>query len=283
MVDAVAHVIEGAVVEEILDLLAVHMGGGAELQAWVFHYVALKHVGHVVVKLAIERGNVHADDGAVKLLTPMGHLVGHELEIGHRTRVVKLQGIGVEADKLDASGYEAEVGVAKHLAKGLFARSDAVMIAQQGYVGYTQTVHDVALPQKLVGYAKVAHVAAMNHKIHVIALIQVADEVARGVIPTLRIAHRDEANRGLALAVGLNAGDVGGVDIGLSADAHVVGVVINHIAPLDQPERGQQAEGREQTVNKSLHTVSYDWQKIVGKNREKWAICQTEGDNSMTE
>ena len=130
------------------------------------------------------------------------------------------------------------------------------MIAQQGHVGYTQTVHDVALPQKLVGYTKVAHVAAMNHEIHVVTLIEVADEVARGVIPALRITHRDEANRGLSLAVGLNPDYVGGVDIGLAADAHVVGVVINHIATLNQPEQGQQAEGREQMVNQSLHTVS---------------------------
>ena len=47
-------------------------------------------------------------------------------------------------------------------------RRSACLLYTSGYVGHMELVHDVALPQKLVRHAEVAHVTAVDNEVDVI-------------------------------------------------------------------------------------------------------------------
>ena len=206
-------------------------------------------MGHVVVELVAVGANVHAEDGAVELVGAVGQLRLDELEVGHRLRIVVFDGIGVEADELHPSGNEGEVGIAEHLAVGFFAGAQTVVIAQQDDVRHVELVQNVALPQKFVGEAEVARVAAMNHEVDVVAAVEVLHEVFGFVVPSLRVAHDGNAQRGLVPAIGFNQGNVMVVDIGFSADADVVGVVVDELAAAQSQQQAGHTDGLE-----GLHT-----------------------------
>ena len=104
------------------------------------------------------------------------------------------------------------------------------MVAYQGYVGHTELVHDVALPQKLVRHAEVAHVTAVDNEVDVIALVYLSHEVQRFVVPALRVAHGHELNRCLVLAFLLYLRNIMGVYIGLAVDAYIIRMIVYHVA-----------------------------------------------------
>jgi len=103
------------------------------------------------------------------------------------------------------------------------------MVAYQGYVGHTELVHDVALPQKLVRHAEVAHVTAVDNEVDVIALVHLSYEIQCFVIPALRVAHGYEFNRCLVFAFLFYLGNIMGVYIGFTVDAYIIRVIVYHL------------------------------------------------------
>ena len=70
----------------------------------------------------------------------------------------------------------------------------------------------------------------MNNEVDVVALIYLSYEIQRLVIPALRVAHSHEFNRCLAFAFLFYLCNVMGIYVGLTADAHIIRVIVYHVA-----------------------------------------------------
>ena len=103
------------------------------------------------------------------------------------------------------------------------------MIANQGDIGNVELVHNVALPKKFVRNAEVAHVAAVDNEVDVIALVYLSYEIQCFVIPALRVAHGYEFNRCLVFAFLFYLGNIMGVYIGFTVDAYIIRVIVYHL------------------------------------------------------
>ena len=87
-------------------------------------------------------------------------------------RVVVLHGVGVQTDEAHVGGRECEVGRSENLLEHRFARTLAVVIAQQADVRYAQAVEDVALPHELFFQPEIREVAAVEHEVDVVAGVE---------------------------------------------------------------------------------------------------------------
>ena len=93
----------------------------AEHQSWEEIEIAAERLAHIIIKLiAIWRG-VHHQDGAIKLVGILCHLLLHKVKVGHSRQIVVLGGIGVETHKLDAPSDKLEIDGPIHHLKRLVA------------------------------------------------------------------------------------------------------------------------------------------------------------------
>ena len=208
----------------------VFVCGCTELQSGKFLDVTLEYVCHIIVELVAERAYMHGHNGFIEFLFMVAYLCGKKLEVGNGAGVVKFDGVGIQADKLYPSCNEGEIGVSEYCTISLFARAQAVVIAEKYHIGYLEFVHNVPLPKELVCYTEVTDVSAMNDEIYVVPLVEVAYKVVGLVIPALGITHCYEPDCCLVLAVLLYLGNVVGIDIGFTADVYIVRVIIYHVA-----------------------------------------------------
>ena len=70
----------------------------------------------------------------------------------------------------------------------------------------------------------------MDDKVDVVPLVEVVDKVYSFVIPSLGIAHGDEADDRLAFTLGFYLCDIMLVDICRTTDACVVWMIVYHVA-----------------------------------------------------
>ena len=231
---AVAHVIHDSVIENVFFKQMVFMSGCAELYPGEFGYVALEYMSHVIIEFSSDRPDVHRYDGLVELIFTVVYLVCKKLEIRNGPGVVILDGVGVQTDELYPPGNECEVGITENGTVSLFSCTEAVMVADQGHIGYFKLIHDIPLPNEFFGYAEITHVTAMDHEIYVVPLIEVVYKIDSFVIPALGVTHCHEAERCLALAVFFYLLDVVCVDVCLSADVHIVRMVVYQVAAACQ-------------------------------------------------
>ena len=173
---------------------------------------------------------MHGHYGFVELVFTVGNFVFKKGEVGNGAGVVELHSVGIQAYEFYPSGNERKVGVAEYGAICLFSCAKAVVVANQGNIGHVELVHNVALPKELVSNTEVTHVTAMNNEVDVVALIYLSYEIQRLVIPALRVAHSHEFNRCLAFAFLFYLCNVMGIYVGLTADAHIIRVIVYHVA-----------------------------------------------------
>ena len=156
------------------------------------------------------------------------------------TGVVVFHGVGVQTDEAHVGGRECEVGRSENLLEHRFARTLAVVIAQQADVRYAQAVEDVALPHELFFQPEIREVAAVEHEVDVVAGVERFDGFFGFIVPALRVADHGETHGLPAAAGGFDAGDVLGVDILLSAYVGVVGVVFDMVAACGEQRKQEQ-------------------------------------------
>lgn len=130
----------------------VFVCGCTELQSGKFLDVTLEYVCHIIVELVAERAYMHGHNGFIEFLFMVAYLCGKKLEVGNGAGVVEFDGVGIQADKLYPSCNEGEIGVSEYCTISLFARAQAVVIAEKYHIGYLEFVHNVPLPKELVCY-----------------------------------------------------------------------------------------------------------------------------------
>lgn len=171
----VAHlIINDAILKDIVLLGMMAVAIKTELQTGKIEGVIVEHLGHIVVKLLRIRGGMHTDDGAFKAVGIFLHLFFHKIEVGHRARVVVLDGVCVQTHKLNAARNKAEVGIAKNNLVGLVTRTQTVVVAQQGNKGFIKRFQQVAAPKIFFRSTKVGYIATMHHKVDIGTTVDVA-------------------------------------------------------------------------------------------------------------
>lgn len=246
MLHAIAQIIHHAVFEQIHLGQSVFVCRQAKLEGGIQVDVSLEDACHIVVELTAIGADVHGDHSSVELVGSGVHLVFDEVEVGDRARVVILDGIRVEADKLYPSGNECEVGVAEHRSESFLARSQAVVVADKYYVGHLEPIQDVTLPEEFVGHAEVAQVASMNYKVDVVPAVHIVYEVLCLVVPSLRVAHKGKTQGIFLLTLRFDEGDVFLIDARFAVYAHIIRVIVYQVAAAGQrttqEDRGQFTE-----------------------------------------
>ena len=150
------------------------------------------------------------------------------------------------------AGVEREVRQAIHLAKHVRARAEAVVVAEQAYVGHTEAFQLAAHPFKLFRCAEVREVAAVHHEIHVAPRVDGINAGMRLVVPPLSVADEHEAQARAPCAVRLYPSHVARIDAGRAVEARVVGMVVYDAAPREQQCEAD-GRGRHDKLSDCLH------------------------------
>ena len=108
-------------------------------------------------------------------------------------------------------------------------------IAQQADEGGVQAQQFVAHPLEFARQTEVGLVAAVDDEVNAVAGIDGVDGGARFVVPALRVADDGKADGIASETLGLDALHVAAVEVRLAADARVVGVILDDVAPDGQP------------------------------------------------
>ena len=103
-----------------------------KLNAWKLDDIPFEYPCHIVVELVGIRAYVHGYDSLVKFIPAVVNFVFQKFEVGDGLRIVVFEGIGIQADKLDTSGNETEIGITENGSVGFFASSQTVVVANQG-------------------------------------------------------------------------------------------------------------------------------------------------------
>lgn len=85
--------------------------------------IVIEHTCHIVIKLLREWRSMHHNHRTVKIGAICLDLLLHKVKIWHRTRIVILDGIGIEAYKLDSARNKAEIRIAKNSFVRLITRT----------------------------------------------------------------------------------------------------------------------------------------------------------------
>ena len=115
--------------------------------------------------------------------------VVHEGEVGHGVRVVEFQGIGVQADEFGVPRPEGEVFVPVDFQEHVHPVAEDVVVPEQGHVRHFQSFHDVPHPEEFFRQAEIGDVAAMDHEVDVVPVVEGFHEGFRFVVPALAVAH----------------------------------------------------------------------------------------------
>lgn len=226
----VAHlIVDGAVVKKSVLLHLVSVSVKAEQESWIHLGVKVERLGHVVVKLLRVGWCVHAQHRSVEAFAVFRRLLLHEVEVWHGPRVVIFYGVGVKTHKLDASGNETEVGVAKDHLIALVARAQTVVVAEQRHERHCETLQQVTAPLKLARAAKVGYVASVYHKVDaVLSSVYVSYLGLRFIEPLVRVADEGKANGVLAKRGFFYQCHLLGVHAFLAFHPHIVRMHVEH-------------------------------------------------------
>ena len=107
-------------------------------------------------------------------------------------------------------GVETEVVVAKHGVVNVFARGQAVVVADDADPGHVEAVEYGALPHEFFGEPEVREVACVDDEVDVTTAVDGSDEFFRFVIPALGVADVGKTQGILAGALLYNACGHGG-------------------------------------------------------------------------
>ena len=226
---AACHIEQGAVVVKVFRLGMMTVTVQAEQQARKIVDVIIEYLRYVVVKLLGVGRCMHAHHGAVEVERIGRAFRLHEVEVRHRTGVVILDGIGVEADELYLSGDEAEVGIAVDGLIGLVARAQAVVVAQQYHRRHLEFQHSFSCPLHFAGSAEVGDVAAVDYEVDaVLASVDIIYGIHEVVVPLMAVADHGKPDGILALHRLLYLLYVLGIQIGFALYANIVRVNIEY-------------------------------------------------------
>lgn len=166
---------------------------------------------------------MHTDNGAIKAVGIFLHLFFHKIEVGHRARVVVLDGVCVQTHKLNAARNKTEVGIAKNNLVGLVTRAQTVVITQQGNKGYIERFQQVAAPKIFFRGTKVGYIATMHHKVDVGTTVDVA-YLGLGIVkPLMGVADEGKAYSFFVACTLFNEGYLFCIDVLVALDIDIVG------------------------------------------------------------
>ena len=226
---AACHIEQGAVVVKVFRLGMMTVTVQAEQEARELVDVIIEYLRYVVVKLLGVGRCMHAHHGAVEVERIGRAFRLHEVEVRHRTGVVILDGIGVEANELYLSGDEAEVGVAVDGLIGLVARAQTVVVAQQHHRRHLEFLHSFSCPLHFAGSTEVGDVAAVDHEVDaVLAAVDVINRLLQVIVPLMAVADYGKPDGILALHRLLYLLYVLGIQIGFALYANIVRVNIEY-------------------------------------------------------
>ena len=172
---------------------------------------------------------MHQHDGAAEGRGVGRGLVLHIGEVGHGSHVVVLHGVGVEGDELDAVEDETEVLGPEHPFVGLVARAQEVVVADEGKIGLGELAQLAPCPHKLLGGARLGEVAQMDYEVDAVAAVDIVYLVAQVGIVAVGVRDDRKAHGVSPLAGRLDLGDVGGIDVALATEVHVVGMYVEDV------------------------------------------------------
>lgn len=228
------HDVVDAVVVEIVDTVAVPVSMNTALNARHGGDVAVKGADYALIELLRIRACMHHGKTLLALGGKVSDLILHVGQIRYTDRMVKFERVGVEADETDIACREREIEVAENLSVNRRSGRQTVVVAEERHIGHFQSVEDIALTLKFGTQTEVGHVARVDDKIEVVALVERFNGGHSLVIPALRIADDGKAQCRFALAGLLDLRDVGGVDVFFALDTRVVGVVFGLAPDGDQ-------------------------------------------------
>ena len=160
--------------------------------------------------------------------------VADKLDIGYRRRVVKLQGIGIQAQKTHVTGSKGEIFRAEYLAEHIESRSQTIMVAQQADKRHLQSAENVALFLKFQFQAEVGHIARVKHEIQVIAPVQGLHGILRFIVPALCVTDYGKPDFLFSVSSRFNPFNVPAIHVRFSVNVEVVRVIFNHVASAQQ-------------------------------------------------
>ena len=184
---------------------------------------------------------MHTYDCFVKFICPVCQFIFHKGEIRYRFWVIIFQCIRIETNEFHITGNKGEVGRTEYRFVRFCPRTQTIMVSYEGYIGNTQSVHNIPLPKKFFSNSEVTHISAMNNEVDIISLIDCFYEILRFIVPPLWVAHSDKADCLFTFTVSFYLFNVMSVYICLSTDTHIIGMIVDHTTP-GQKQTGQKSE-----------------------------------------
>lgn len=181
---------------------------------------------------------MHTDNGAIKTVGIFLHLFFHKIEVGHRARVVVLDGVCVQTHELNAARNKAEVGIAKNNLVGLVTRAQTVVIAQQGNKGFIKRFQQVAAPKIFFRGTKVGYIATMHHKVNVGTTVNIA-YLSFGIIkPLMGVADEGKTYGFFVVCTLFNKSYLFCVDVLFALDIDIVRMNVKHLVASSKKAYG---------------------------------------------
>ncbi len=270
MLRGIAHlIIHGTIAIDIVLLGMVSMTIETEHQPWHLMGIVIEHLRHIIVELLGIWRSMHTYHRSVEVERIGGALFFHKVEVRHRARIVVLDGIGVEAQKLHSACDKAEVWIAEHYLIGLVACAQTVVIAKQYNKRSFQLLQLLTSPLEFLCGTKVCHIAQMHHEVDAVALlIDVVHLFHEVVEPLVTVADDGEADGVLALHRLLYLLDICGIHILVAVHMHIVRVYIKYgVAARQAHEAQQNQRSLERNTSQAIrmHELNYITLFHVGK------------------
>ena len=194
--------------------------------------IGLEHTRHIVVELQVERWYVHGHHSMHDTVRHTGNHVFQETKVRYGLGIVVFHAVGIETDKKHTASNKIGVGRTEDTLMHTFARAQTIMVPEQGHPGLAQAKQNVALHLQFMRSAKVGQVTAMNHKVDILAAVDVAHRLLRLVIPALCVTDKSEADSVLALGLLRDARSRPGIDASFTAHLGIIGMCLEHVASL---------------------------------------------------
>ena len=114
------------------------------------------------------------------------------------------------------------------------------MIAQQHHIGNLQFIEYVALPQKLLSNPEVGDISSMQHKVDIVATVEMRDKSLGLVVPSLSIADKRKPETALSVQSLLDTGHIAGIDAGIAVTRASYGLLSNKLHDVIVSSRSNQ-------------------------------------------
>ena len=171
---------------------------------------------------------MHTNHGSIEIRSILRHLTLHIIEVWNRFGIIKLHRISIEANELDSRSYEREIWTTKHFQVSLFAGSQTVVVAEQSDKWHFQLEEFLPCPFKFTSSTKVSHIAAMNHEVDTITLVDVRDFIREIGQILMSIADEGKSDGIFRLHQLFYLDNLLGIDLCLTLHTDIVGMDIKH-------------------------------------------------------